>query len=118
MTWTQRLKRVFQIDITSGMRWRREMIACIEDPAVIQKILTHLDKQEPQRGTGRLPQGRASARRSVRLTPSNAPRSTQMVVTRRARPVVVGLPVGMGRKAAVARENFSRSSFGLAVDHG
>jgi hypothetical protein len=34
------------------------IIACIEDPAVIRKILTYLDKQEPRQWAGRLPQGR------------------------------------------------------------
>ena len=48
-TWGQRLKRVFNIDIatcqTCGGALR--IIACIEDPVVIEKILAHLDKQEP-----------------------------------------------------------------------
>jgi len=35
-----------------------KVIACIEDPAVIRKILTYLDKQEPRQWAGRLPQGR------------------------------------------------------------
>jgi hypothetical protein len=45
MTWAQRLKRVFGIDIetcpTCGGAVR--IIACIEDPAVIKTILNHLD---------------------------------------------------------------------------
>ena len=45
MTWAQRLKRVFGIDIETcpicGGAVR--IIACIEDPVVIEKILTHLD---------------------------------------------------------------------------
>jgi hypothetical protein len=47
MTWAQRLKRVFGIDIqtcaTCGGAVR--IIACIEDPEVIEKILAHLDKK-------------------------------------------------------------------------
>ena len=45
MTWSQRLKRVFNIDITICNRCAGEVkiIACIEDPAVIKKILDHLD---------------------------------------------------------------------------
>ena len=45
MTWAQRLKRVFNIDITICNRCTGEVriIACIEDPAVIKKILDHLD---------------------------------------------------------------------------
>jgi hypothetical protein len=61
MTWAQRLKRVFHIDIEtcSECGGSVKVMACIEDPAVIQKILTHLDKQEPSQSAGRLPQGRA-----------------------------------------------------------
>ena len=47
MTWAQRLKRVFNIDVsvcpTCGGDSR--VIACIEDQAVIDKILAHLMKQ-------------------------------------------------------------------------
>ena len=43
MTWAQRLKRVFNIDIET--RWECggtvKVIACIEDPVGIEKILTH-----------------------------------------------------------------------------
>ena len=34
------------------------MIACIEDPVVIEKILTHLDWKDTAQGTGLLPEGR------------------------------------------------------------
>lgn len=45
MTWAQRLKRVFNIDVE---RCRvcggtAKVIACIEDPVVIKKILAHLE---------------------------------------------------------------------------
>ena len=45
MTWVQRLKRVFGIDIETcpacgGAMW---IIACIEDPDVVERILAHLD---------------------------------------------------------------------------
>ena len=45
MTWAQRLKRVFGIDIETcpACGGAVRIIACIEDPAVIKKILTHLD---------------------------------------------------------------------------
>ena len=47
MTWSQRVKRVFGIDIETcpvcGGALR--IIACIEDLAVIQKILTHVDSK-------------------------------------------------------------------------
>lgn len=47
MTWAQRLKRVFKIDIeTCGhCGGAVKIIACIEDPMVIEKILTHRNKQ-------------------------------------------------------------------------
>jgi hypothetical protein len=45
-TWAQRLKRVFNIDIETcnSCGGHVKIIACIEDPVVIDKILTHLDK--------------------------------------------------------------------------
>lgn len=44
MTWAQRLKRVFNIDISicGHCQGQVKVIACIEDPKVIKKILTHL----------------------------------------------------------------------------
>jgi len=44
MSWAQRLKRVFSIDIEicSVCGGSMKVIACIEDPLVIKKILTHL----------------------------------------------------------------------------
>lgn len=48
MTWMQRLKRVFNIDIEKCERCggRVKVVACIEDPVVIEKILQHLAKKE------------------------------------------------------------------------
>jgi hypothetical protein len=45
MSWAQRLKRVFNIDIEtcSVCGGAMRIIACIEDPVVIEKILAHLD---------------------------------------------------------------------------
>ena len=45
MTWMQRLKRVFNIDIETFERCKGQVkiIACIEDPAIIERILTHLN---------------------------------------------------------------------------
>jgi len=47
MTWAQRLKRVFNIDVEScnSCGGPVKIIACIEDPVVIEKILTHLDRK-------------------------------------------------------------------------
>lgn len=43
MTWAQRLKRVFGIETCSACGGAVRIIACIEDPAVIEKILAHLE---------------------------------------------------------------------------
>ena len=45
MTWAQRLKRVFGIDIETcpACSGAVRIVACVEDPDVIEKILTHLD---------------------------------------------------------------------------
>ena len=51
MTWAQRLKRVFNIDIETCRHCQGpvKIIACIEDPVVIEKILSHLrSKAETQ----------------------------------------------------------------------
>ena len=52
MTWAHRLKRVFKIDILTCEHCGGavKVIASIEDPAVIKKILQHLDRHvEPAR---------------------------------------------------------------------
>ena len=47
MTWAQRLKRVFGIDMQTCMCGGTiKVIACIEDRAVIKRILDHLDQRE------------------------------------------------------------------------
>ena len=48
MTWAQRLKRVFRIDIEvcEHCGGAVRIIASIEDPAVIEKILTHLERRQ------------------------------------------------------------------------
>ncbi len=47
MTWAQRLKRVFNIDVEtcSECGGTVKTIASIEDPAVINMILAHLDER-------------------------------------------------------------------------
>ena len=49
MTWAQRLKRVFNIDIETCSKCGGDVriIASIEDPAVIRKILAHLSPRYP-----------------------------------------------------------------------
>jgi hypothetical protein len=51
MTWAQRLRRVFNIDITECEKCQKHnvsIIACIIDIQVIKKILAHLDKKYPK----------------------------------------------------------------------
>ena len=47
MTWAQRLKRVFNIDVSTCEKCGGDarVIACIEEQAVIDKILAHLTKK-------------------------------------------------------------------------
>ena len=61
MSWAQRLKRVFNIDIeTCGeCGGPVKVIACIEDPAVIDKILTHLQEKITPAPAGLRPASRA-----------------------------------------------------------
>ena len=60
MTWAQRLKRVFNIDITLCERCQGpvRIIACIEDPAAIRQILDHI-KSKKSTDQARPPPGRA-----------------------------------------------------------
>jgi len=62
MTWAQRLKRVFNIDIEtcSACGGDVRIIASIEDPVVIQKILAHLEDRASPAGLCLLPECRAS----------------------------------------------------------
>jgi hypothetical protein len=61
ITWAQRLKRVFKIDVemcrVCGGSAR--VIACIEDPVIIKKILVHLQEKLPARAALLLPDSRA-----------------------------------------------------------
>ena len=61
MTWAQRLKRVFNIDIQTCRQCGGpvKIIACIDQPVVIQKILAHLNDKADPKPTGLLPQARA-----------------------------------------------------------
>jgi len=60
MTWAKRLKRVFNIDIETceACQGQVKVIACIEDPEIIKKILNHLKSNE-EKTDGKLPQVRA-----------------------------------------------------------
>ena len=61
MTWMQRLKRVFNLDIETCERCKGQVkiIACIEDPAVIERILAHLKSKAPSAALVLVPEGRA-----------------------------------------------------------
>ena len=61
MTWAQRLKRVFHIDVETCSKCGGavKVIACIQDPTVIEKILTHLQQKGVQDPNDLLPQSRA-----------------------------------------------------------
>lgn len=67
MTWAQRLKRVFNIDIETCRECGGAMkvIACIEDPVVIQKILNHLKEKGEYQDTFRLPESRGPPQTSL-----------------------------------------------------
>jgi len=61
MTWAQRFKGVFNIDIETCRECGGavKVIACIEDPVVIQKILDHLKDNAETNATSPLPESRA-----------------------------------------------------------
>ena len=61
MTWAQRLKRAFNIDIKAcnSCGGHIKIIACIEDPVVIEKLLTHIDNKAACGAVRRLPPCRA-----------------------------------------------------------
>lgn len=67
MTWAQRLKRVFNIDIETCRECGGAMkvIACIEDPVVIQKILNHLKEKDTYQDAVRLPESRGPPQTSL-----------------------------------------------------
>ena len=67
MNWAQRLKRVFNIDVElcDQCGGAVKVIACIEDPAVIKKILDHLDKKTVSDEQARRPQNRAPPQDSL-----------------------------------------------------
>jgi hypothetical protein len=66
MTWMQRLKRVFNIDIETCERCAGQVKIiveasnrCIEDPAVIKRILAHLNGKAPSTEPALVPENRA-----------------------------------------------------------
>ena len=61
ITWAQRLKRVFAIDVETCSECGGDVgiIASIEDPVVIRKILDHLEAKGALAGSCQLPSCRA-----------------------------------------------------------
>jgi hypothetical protein len=61
MTWAKRLKQVFYIDIETCSECGGEVriIASIEDPVVIKKILVHLNQNVSSQQITCLPESRA-----------------------------------------------------------
>ena len=59
MSWARRLKRVFGIEIEGCVRCggALRIIASIEEPAVIAKILSHLERTAPDQYPTELPLG-------------------------------------------------------------
>jgi hypothetical protein len=77
MTWAQRLKRVFAIDIATCARCGGavKVIACIEEQDVIDTILAHLREKERNAPASplRVPQPRAPPAASMPAPPDTAP---------------------------------------------
>ena len=67
MTWAQRLKRVFNIDIETCPKCggALKIIACIQDPVVIDKILSPLDTKAASTDPVVVPQPRAPPQASL-----------------------------------------------------
>ena len=67
MSWVQRLQRVFNIDIEicSVCGGTMKVIACIEDPLVIKKILTQLRGKAPCLDAAGLPESRAPPQKDL-----------------------------------------------------
>ncbi len=61
MAWVQRLKRVFNIDIEtcSQCGGAVKVIACIEEPVLIKKILSHIQGKAATAEKQWLPENRA-----------------------------------------------------------
>jgi len=64
---SQRLKRVFNIDVKTCRvcGGAAKVIACIEDPAVIRKILNHLQEKSPRDSGVLIPTPRAPPQGSL-----------------------------------------------------
>jgi hypothetical protein len=95
MSWAQRLKRVFNIDVETCRvcGGPAKVIACIEDPVVIKKILRHLEEKLLTRAALLLPDSRAPRSPAYSADSRKHSRSTNVNVAalRRCNRVSVGL---------------------------
>jgi len=68
MTWAQRLKREFKIEVETcePVGGKRKIMATIEDPAVIKRILAHLANRQGTALTGADRPGRVGCRLTQR----------------------------------------------------
>lgn len=69
MNWARRLKRVFGIEIEGCARCggKLRIIASIEEPEVIARILAHLERTAPERYQEQLPLGARAPPAQTRL---------------------------------------------------
>ena len=67
ITWAQRLKRVFNIDVETcrACGGTAKVIVCIEDPVIIRKILSHLAEKLPMDSGVQIPNSRAPPQASL-----------------------------------------------------
>ena len=67
MTWAQRLKRVFNIDVAICRLCggAAKVVACIEDSVVIKTILSHLEKKAPMDSGVEIPNSRGPPQASL-----------------------------------------------------
>jgi hypothetical protein len=83
MTWAQRLKRVFNIDVETCTHCGGsvKVIACIENPVVIRKILSHLLGKALSAEPVRLPKSRAPPQAGCSADTRETYHSAQMAAT-------------------------------------
>ena len=67
MTWVQRLKRVYKTDVETYRicGGSAKVIACIEDPVIIKKILMYMEDKLPARAALQLPDSRVPLQSSL-----------------------------------------------------
>jgi hypothetical protein len=110
LTWAQRLNRVFNIDVEKchACGGAAKVIACIEDPLVIRKILTHLEKKAQAIAAPRLiPNSRAPPQAGLfAYQKENLPVYPYVAELRKSDRVSIGLEAGIGRKKAKEWKDF------------